>query len=264
MTTLILVSSLLFFCLYTASSAGVVDTLCGQGNATVVIAVPNICGTKTPKQPFCVNKGTEQNPVFVCRECDVNCDCPINFYCVKSAGPERGTCKSIDLDGKSIGKPCNNFNMPQEPMRLVHDPKFPKRGVDDQLVCGIPVFDNATGFFLFYEWLGYCKEGKCKACASWGPELGQTIDWLVNDEPGSLLCPGRQCVGGQLTTPNYAVDVEEQPIFNNLINVDTETGITGSILAFVILISLSNLVMCYCTVRSQFHPKNYKKLSQQL
>jgi hypothetical protein len=35
------------------------------------------------------------------------------------------------------------------------------------------------------------SKGKCRACATWGPELGQTIDWLVTNEPGSLLCPVR-------------------------------------------------------------------------
>jgi len=213
--------------------------------------------------PYCVNIGDSNQPKFVCRECEQNCDCPLDSYCVKSqkasnSVSERGTCKKIDTTDGRIGKPCIQFNF-KDAQRVGLQPKYPTLGVDEKLVCGLAVFDIADTFD-FYEWLGYCKQGICKKCAAWGPELEQTLNYFQEYEPSSLLCAGRTCIGSELATADHAKEKEEK----TWVNVTTPESINGAILAFVILITLLNSVMCLCTVRNSLGPKKYKRVAQKL
>jgi len=217
--------------------------------------ISNYCKS-VPGKPFCVNINGDYNPIviptYVCGECQHNCDCPINKYCIKTPGVTRGTCANIDANNTILGFPCNNF----DPWTLRERPIIPTKGQDENLVCGIPMFDD-SGMFLDYEWLGYCKQGKCEACTAYGPDLGQTMALIGLHDQSFLLCPGVQCIGGKLQIPDYAVS---NP--NIISQVDLPTGIDGSILFFVIVITLSTLTVCICDVKDQCDPRKYKRVSK--
>jgi len=242
---------------------------CEKKRGDKTIGVANLC-MNVPGRPNCINIApTTEAPKFVCRECDQNCDCPVDSYCVKSTGKnaknetERGNCKKIDPNTTEtrIGKPFIRFNFVEHD-RYLEEPKIPIKGVDDQLVCGIAIFSDLDTFDG-YEWLGYCKQGICRTCASWGPDLDQTLNYYQEHEPSSLLCPGRSCVGGQLTTPDWAQE-KENTQKTTWISVQTPESINAAILAFVVLLTLMNAVMCMCTVRNSFGPRKYKQVSQKL
>lgn len=57
------------------------------------------------------------------------------------------------MEESIIGRPCNNFDS----QFLSDNPKLPTKGVDDNLLCGKAIFENATNQFVEYEWLGYCQ-----------------------------------------------------------------------------------------------------------
>jgi len=246
------------------------ETPCGTASSTTefnktidtIIAKPNLCkGAKG--QPFCVNtvRETEIGSKFYCRECSKNCDCPINLYCVKSVfnNGTRGTC--VPIEESILNKPCNNFEM-KSYGRFTVEPVYPVKGIDDEMVCGLPIFDSAdNNRFLFYEWLGTCKEGVCKVCAPLGPQFQQEYDYMEEVEQSSLFCPGRECVGGVLRLSNYAIDPND---FNPLRKLQSMEGISGSILAFVIIITLANIVMCLCSIKNARSPRRYKNVSQKL
>jgi hypothetical protein len=174
---------------------------------------------------------------------------------------ERGKCKLLDPEGKILGKACNSFYF-EETGRGQERQKTPLKGYNEKLVCGLSVFDN-TGVFEFYEWLGYCKQGHCKVCASFGPEFSQTLSYMLETEPGSLLCPGRSCVGSDLLTAEYAKEQEERSI-QNYFSVKNPDQINAAILSFVIVITLANLTMCLCSIRQGLSPRKYKRVSQTL
>jgi len=231
------------------------DVSCGGILGNETIGMSNICLNVTGK-PFCVNVVPDPEQHFVCRQCQKNCDCGLEYYCVKStAGSERGNCKLIETD--KIDTPCNNFDELDPVGRFVVEPKTPTFGVDDKLVCGIPIFDSLNKFTL-YEWLGSCTQGKCKVCSSLGPIYTQELDYLSQGLDDTLFCPGRVCVGSKLQMSQYAVESSQFQIFQ------TVEGINGTILAFVILLTLFNFVMCICSVRASRNPKRYKKMTQQM
>lgn len=210
-------------------------------------------------KPNCINIGIDK-PEFVCAECSKNCDCPINTYCVKSFNNTlRGSCQPLDPEGIILNRPCNSFTTATDASRP-SAPVSPKKDVDDQLVCGIPLFED-DGTFLYYEWIGYCRQGKCRACAPYGPDQERQLGYLYEYDISTLYCPGRDCVGGEWTVPDFAVDVDERPLY---LSVNSPTAINGTILGFVIVITLANLVMCFCSVRNSFHPKKYKRAKQTL
>jgi len=223
------------------------DVNCGQPDSKlkIVVPIPNLC-KNTPGKPFCVNIASEKQPKYVCRECEVNCDCPIGFYCLKAAGVKRGYCQQIDPDQAIWNKPCNQFSSGIE--YITQRPNYPIKGFDDVLLCGVAVY-NQSSAFQFYEWLGYCKQGKCKYCATWGPNMQETLDFAIGKEPHSMLCPGRVCVGGQLEMAKCAKE-QQNPIVNIFVDMELVKGLKGSILAFVVLIFLCNVVMCLVQVRS--------------
>lgn len=65
---------------------------------------------------------------------------------------------------------------------------------------------------------------------------------------------GRDCIGSQLVIPDYAK--EPEPSIINYLNVSTPEGVDATILAFVIVITLTNITMCGCQVRNYFSPRS--------
>jgi len=215
------------------------DKLCGVSSTSGTIGSSNIC-VAALNQPYCVNLNDSNpaaTPTFVCRECFSNCDCGRYYYCIKSPGPLRGTCALMDPKSLIVGQPCNVFTSP------------PIKAVNDRLVCGIPYFNSTDNIFLFYEWIGACSEGTCRICID-GDIASQTVQ-------GSIMCPGRDCIGGllrdHLTVPWLAS-----------YNIDLPTGINASILFFVIVITLASSVMCICSIKSGCSGRKYKKVTQKL
>jgi len=233
------------------------ETECGSFDAisNTTIATSNLCESVLGK-PFCVNVDPENATRFECRECDQNCDCPIHKYCVKKLGEARGTCRQ--LEEAKWDTPCNLFDPTTIPHGFDENQRFPKLGVNDKLVCGLPVFDNVTSKFLFYEWLAFCGEGKCAECASLGSYRDQFQEFEGMTQPSSLLCPQRECIGQKLQVPSYAVPAKE--IFNIKIPKETE-GVTGAILFFVIAIWLIQVLMCFCWFRRARSTPKYKKVA---
>jgi len=237
------------------------DVKCGKKVGNTTVASSNMC-YEQQGTPFCVNIGEgEKVDNFVCRECIQNCDCVLDKYCVKKLGSSRGNCKDIEKD--KINTACNNFDELELIGRLIENPKTPIYGIDDKLVCGIPVFlnDSKEVKFEFYEWLGSCMQGKCKLCTPVGPTYTQELDFMMQDQKDSLFCPGPVCIGGQLQLGSYAIDPEE---FHPLLRIQTVEGINGAILAFVVILCFFNLIMCVCSVRASRNPRKYKKMTQQL
>jgi hypothetical protein len=156
----------------------------------------------TSQLPNCMNVASNVViPSWKCRRCAANCDCPLGEYCSKTPGPDSGTCIAINSIGK-IGAPCSAFG----------NGRVPILGMDDEMVCGLPIFSSVDGSFLTYEWLGDCRNGKCYECG--GDAISWTIDLSFQLTPrvekydtadnasrgawdgGSLVCDGRYCSAG--------------------------------------------------------------------
>lgn len=174
--------------------------------------------------PNCVNMGTQLTPDWRCARCAVNCDCGPGEYCVRTAGPSAGTCAELSAVGK-IGKPCTSFGLPGTP-----GARIPVKGVDDVSICGSAVFDELTGDFAEFEWLGSCTAGICRQCTggagSWALALSaQMVPSTRNGSyGGSLVCGERTCVGGVVVAqPTWVWDYYP-------------TGVVTCILVFVIVI----------------------------
>jgi hypothetical protein len=55
-----------------------------QGTPSKVTQINSFFLTNIQK-PFCVNiANKKEEPLYVCRECEYNCDCPLGYYCVKA------------------------------------------------------------------------------------------------------------------------------------------------------------------------------------
>jgi hypothetical protein len=176
--------------------------------------------------PNCMNRGTEAIPSWECATCAVNCDCPIGHYCVKTPGPDAGTCVSLASRDR-IGGSCIDFD-------VVHTPT---RGVDELLLCGEPIFAISTtdARFLGYEWLGACIGGTCRECAgdlvTTGVVTAKTVistdtrttpvvvvaDNFTLRDGGSLICGDRYCNHGKI--------VAETTVFEDYFWTGTLVGI---------------------------------------
>jgi hypothetical protein len=87
-------------------------------------------------------------------------------------------------------------------------------------------------------------KGRCRTCAPWGPDLEQSLEYISDEDTYSLQCP---------VFAEYAEEDSQKPlnaIFNVIVATGNAAGIKGSILAFVILICLSNVVMCSLQVKN--------------
>lgn len=207
--------------------------------------VPNMCASLAEK-PFCVNTAAEgATPNYQCKQCATNCDCPIGKYCVKTSGPNVGTC--VTLETTILGRPCNPFWVPMalfgaEP--AAHE--VPVKDVDDRMVCGIPVF-RANSSFWYYEWLGYCDMGVCKQCGNIGAEADELFGYMMN--PQTLQCPGRECKDATIVLTPYA---QSWTIVDELM----PKGVPSAILVFVIFIFIVVFARSICDCRN---PKQLKQ-----
>ncbi|KAH3756752.1 hypothetical protein Pelo_11428 [Pelomyxa schiedti] len=202
--------------------------MCGDtsvvGTVVTMIPVPNKC-VGTPLTPFCVlRKG-----VYVCAACESNCDCPIGQYCVKEEDSNvTGSCVALEED--ILGKPCNQFLLALDRRMTV---ETPVKGVNEELVCGKPIF-NSTGGFVTYDWLGYCEKGVCVECPNLGEPVIDFISFAAN--PSALLCPGRECKMNK---------VQQNAEATKNVLIDIPQGISAAILAFVIIITFLSFFMCF-------------------
>lgn len=185
------------------------------------------------KTPNCVNRGTQIAPDWRCARCAVNCDCPVGQYCVRTPGADAGDCETLESTGK-IGETCTAFGLVG-----ATGARVPVRGVDDGSLCGSAIYDERTGAFASYEWLGSCVQGKCSECAgdavSWSIAItAQIVPGLAGAsregnmtgawDGGSLVCDGRVCDRGVL--------VAQPPWFWDYF----PTGAITALVVFVILI----------------------------
>eukprot|EP00029_Vermamoeba_vermiformis_P012009 TRINITY_DN6821_c0_g1_i1.p1 TRINITY_DN6821_c0_g1~~TRINITY_DN6821_c0_g1_i1.p1 ORF type:complete len:251 (-),score=53.59 TRINITY_DN6821_c0_g1_i1:150-902(-) len=216
------------------------DLDCGINVNGVVVPSANKC--ITTGAPACVNVGEGDELVYRCRQCYSNCDCGIGTYCIKSAGTDKGTCR--DVEDSILSRTCNRFNTESDKARDYPGTlKFPLKGIDDETVCGIPMFDNDSGNFTGYEWFGYCDAGECSVCANLGETYDQEIAFSIRSgDPGSLLCPGRACYAGKLIKATFA----SNSIYDKL---DVGTSVSAAILVFVILLAILSLVSTAVVVK---------------
>jgi hypothetical protein len=128
------------------------DLDCGINVNGVIVPSANKC--ISTGAPACVNVGEGDELVYRCRQCYSNCDCDIGTYCIKTAGTDKGTCR--DIEDSILSRTCNRFNTESDRARAYPGTlKFPQKGIDEETVCGIAMFEE-TGNFTGYEWFGYC------------------------------------------------------------------------------------------------------------
>jgi len=254
-----MISALCFLFLLNVLVLGADVSCAGSDASNMVIPQPNKCQS-TPDTPFCVDISNHSTHNYVCRACVMNCDCDLTQYCIKdsSAGANRGTCTDLDPGSNTVwNQPCNNFVSPYAFGSLTpEEVATPVKGVNDKMVCGKPVF-LSNNSFGFYEWLGFCDQGACKQCASYGDYLGPSVALLMSQDPSFLMCVGRACQGGNLVIPVYA----QEPGDTN-INVDLPTGIDAAILVFVIFLCIMNLFLCVCSIKGRLDKWKYKRVPQ--
>jgi len=252
---LLFILSLLLFLVRTK------DLPCSVSYNGNTIASANLC--TNPTSSACVNVAPlGQAPDYKCRQCYQNCDCGLGNYCIKSSGPNIGTCQP--LESNILGAVCNSFDSPSDgslPGRGDVPLKFPTYGVDDQRVCGVPVFMNNTinntVVFQFYEWLGYCQQGICQQCVNIGQDLDQQLAFLYeHTDSSTILCPGRVCTAGIL----YAASFASSSI---TANVTLDTGVNTAILVFVIIMSVLSIISTSCVVKI-WRTQNYKRMTDRI
>jgi len=214
-------------------------------------ALPNLCYTHADK-PHCMPIWDAYANVarHACVECAVNCDCPIGAYCSSVGDDRQWTCSPVEAD--KIGKPCERFGqLSTWPPERERDGKRPTAGVDDLMVCGIPVFLN--GSFAFYEWLGYCDAGVCAECASYGAIVDETLGYVSDEQ--TLMCPGRVCQAGKLRLGAYAQAWSPYSLISD--------NVSAALLTFVVLIFCVLLAMCMMSVAHvSGRRRRYSRLSQ--
>jgi hypothetical protein len=157
--------------------------------------------------PNCMNIGSQATPDWRCARCAVNCDCPPGSFCVKTPGPQAGTCRTLSSTGR-IGATCTSFGLMGTPTA-----RIPVAGLDEETICGEAFFDEATGSFVSFEWMGDCAVGRCYECgggaAAWSMAytielVSQTADQSNASvgspwDSGSLVCgDGRTCYHGEI------------------------------------------------------------------
>eukprot|EP00003_Mantamonas_plastica_P018348 TRINITY_DN3005_c0_g1_i3.p1 TRINITY_DN3005_c0_g1~~TRINITY_DN3005_c0_g1_i3.p1 ORF type:complete len:285 (+),score=77.44 TRINITY_DN3005_c0_g1_i3:1085-1939(+) len=153
-------------------------------------AVDNDCvsGGQT-STPFCVvtdKSGTKQ-----CRACREQCDCPIGQYCANDYdhwdSDTTGTCKTIDSDGKILGRPCTGGS----PRTLNNN---------DKTFCGLVFYNNQTKNQnpAGVQWQGQCEVGVCKMCTNGESKCGRWICIYNQWKPILYIDPTHRSIDGNL------------------------------------------------------------------